>query len=260
MSFQILISTMNNKFHSRKLTLDVPHLIINQITKDIKPVKNEHTINMYDSGLSLSRNKALTNASGDICLISDDDLTYIGNIEQSIQQAFNKYPDVDIITFKISKSNGIDYKKYSDQPFYHNMRTLMKVSSVEIAIRRKAINNNLKFDEDFGLGAKYPTGEEVIFLTDALKQGKSILFYPLNIATHPDVSSGSNYNVDNLAKAKGAMLYRVFSSKSYLLCLAFAIKHHAKTPYTLKEFTRELIGGALEYRERMKKKSTTNGH
>ncbi|MGP5551145.1 glycosyltransferase family 2 protein [Psychrobacter namhaensis] len=253
MSFQILVSTMNNKFHSRNLTLDIPHLIINQITKDIRPVEDKHTINMYTSGLSVSRNEALSNASSDICLISDDDLTYIPNIHQSIQQVFNLYPDADIITFKISRSEGEDYKKYPNKPFYHNMRTLMKVSSVEIAIRRNVIEDKLRFDEDFGLGAKYPTGEEIIFLTDALKQGKSILFYPLTIANHPDISSGSNYSIGNLAKAKGAMLYRVFSSKSYLLCLAFAIKHHTKTPYTLKEFTRELIGGALEYKERMKK-------
>lgn len=258
MSFQILISTMNNKFHSRDLTLNTPHLIINQVTKDIKPVKNEHTINMYSSGLSLSRNKALDSASTNICLVSDDDLTYIPNISQVIQEVFNKYPNVDIITFKISKSDGVDYKEYPNEPFYHNMRTLMKVSSVEIALRRDIIRDNLKFDEDFGLGARYPTGEEIIFLTDALKQGKSILFYPLNIATHPDVSSGSNYNVENLAKAKGAMLYRVFSSKSYLLCLAFAVKHYNKTPYTLKKFTQELISGALEYRGLAKKKSKTN--
>lgn len=256
MSFQLLISTMNNKFHSRNLTIDTSHLIINQITEDIIPVKNANTINMYTTGLSLSRNQALNKASGDICLISDDDLTYIPNIDQSIQKIFNQYPDADIITFKISKSEDLDYKKYPDKPFYHNIRTLMKVSSVEIAIRREVIDSNLRFDENFGLGAKYPTGEEVIFLTDALKQGKSILFYPLNIAIHPEVSSGSDYSVNNLAKAKGAMLYRIFSAKSYLLCLAFALKHHTKTPYTLQEFTRELISGALEYRELMKKNTT----
>ena len=254
--FQVLISTMNNKFHSRALNLECSHLIINQITTDIKPIKSENTINMYTSGLSLSRNKALESTLSDICLISDDDLTYTPNLEHAIIDVFDKYPKADIITFKISKKDGGDYKKYPKVPFYHNMRTLMKVSSVEIAIRRNVIDSNLRFDKDFGLGAKYPTGEEIIFLTDSLKQGKSILFYPLNIATHPDVSSGSNYNVANLAKAKGAMLYRIFSNKSYLLCLAFALKHHKKTPYTLKEFTQELVGGALEYKKLMKKKST----
>ena len=251
---------MNNNFHSRKLALNAPHLVINQITKNISPIRDKHTITMYSSGLSLSRNKALENASSDICLISDDDLTYIPNIDQAIQQVFDEYPNVDIITFKISRSNGVDYKKYANKPFYHNLRTLMKVSSVEIAIRRQVIKTNLKFDEDFGLGAKYPTGEETIFLTDALKRGMSILYYPLNIATHPDISSGSNYNVKNLAKAKGAMLYRVFSDKSYLLCVAFAIKHHNKTPYTFRRFTQKLISGALEYRGAMKKKSKTNFH
>lgn len=253
MAFQIIISTMNNKFHLRHINLEIPHLIINQITEDIEPIEDNNTTNMFTSGLSKSRNKGLDETTADIILISDDDLTYLPNIDVSIQKAFAEYPDADIITFKIGKSGELDYKKYSDKPFYHNLKTVMSVSSVEIAVRKETINSKLRFDEDFGLGAKYPTGEEVIFLTDALKQGKSILFYPLTIAIHPDVSSGSNYNVKNLAKAKGAMLFRIFSYKSYLLCVVFALKHYSKAPYTLRKFTKELLNGAIEYQKSLKK-------
>lgn len=250
---------MNNKFHSRGLSVAAPHLIINQITsKDIVPIEDPSTINLFKSGLSLSRNCALKNSSSDICLISDDDLMYEPNFDKKIIEVFEKYPRADIITFKILKESGVEFKNYKKKPFYHNMKSVMRVASVEIAFRRASIINDLEFDERFGLGAQFPSSEENIFLTDALKKGKTILFYPLVIATHPDVSSGSNYQNPRLAKAKGAMLYRIFSSKSYLLCLAFAVKHYTKTPYTLKAFTQELISGALEYRGLMKKKSKNN--
>lgn len=249
MSFQILISTMNNNFHSRGLSVTAPHLIINQITsKDLVPSEDPSTINLFKSGLSLSRNCALENSSSDICLISDDDLTYEANFDQKIVEIFEQYPKADIITFKIMKESGVEFKNYKKKPFYHNIKSVMRVASVEIAFRRESIINDLKFDERFGLGSQFPSSEENIFLTDALKKGKTILFYPLVIATHPDVSSGSNYQNPGLAKAKGAMLYRIFSWKGYLLCLVFAARHYKKTPYSLIEFSKEMLSGIAEFK------------
>lgn len=251
MSFQLLISTMNNKFHSRGINIPVPHLIINQITsKDIIPSEDPSTINLFKSGLSLSRNCALKNSSSDICLISDDDLMYEPNFDKKIIEVFEKYPRADIITFKILKESGVEFKNYKKKPFYHNMKSVMRVASVEIAFRRASIINDLEFDERFGLGAQFPSSEENIFLTDALKKGKTILFYPLVIATHPDVSSGSNYQNPRLAKAKGAMLYRIFSWKGYFLCFIFAVRHYKKTPYSLIRFSQKMLSGIAEFKSR----------
>lgn len=247
MSFKVLISTMNNAFHKRDLKLNFPYLIVNQLTNDCVPTKNIHTLNVNQLGLSKSRNCALENANAEICLISDDDLTYSPNIKSDILEVFEQYPNVDIITFKVSTPDGGEYKKYSRKPFHHNLRTLMSVSSVEIALRRRVIEEGLRFDEKFGLGSVYPTGEEVIFLTDAYKKGKSILFYPLTIVTHPKESSGSNYKNTNLAKAKGAVFYRIFSWKGYFICLLFALKHYKNTPYSFLEFLKQLLNGAITY-------------
>lgn len=251
MRFQILISTMNNSFHDRGISIEPHYLVINQITNNNSPIKNDKTLNLFNSGLSVSRNYALEKSKADICMISDDDLTYLPNIEKNIVQVFNTYPDVDIITFKISNADGSDFKNnYAKKPFYHNMRSLMRVSSVEIVLRRHLIEQGLRFDEDFGLGSDRPTGEEIIFLTDALKKGNKILYYPLSIVCHPTETSGSNYQVKNLAKAKGAMFYRVFSWKSYFLCLLFSLKHYKKTPYSFLIFYKELLTGIQTYKKR----------
>lgn len=248
MDFQVLISTMNNKFHSRKLSLSFPYLVINQITENDLPAScDTHTINTTSKGLSISRNLALQYASSHICLLSDDDLTYLPNLGNKVIEAFNSYPDADIITFKIINADGSDYKDYSKVPFYHNHRTIMKVSSVEIGFRRNIVDDGIFFDENFGLGAKWPTGEENIFLSDALKNGKKILYCPIEIVCHPQLSSGFDYNNKRLAYAKGAMLHRIFSWKGYILCIFFAVKHYKRTPYSFTRFLGKLLYGCYSH-------------
>lgn len=253
MSFQILISTMNNKFHERNINMKIPHIVVNQITENIVPIHFGNTYNIFSKGLSISRNYALKKSTADICLISDDDLEYLDNIDKDIVDIFDKYPDADIITFKILNPDKTDSKKYSKKPFYHNIRTLMSVSSVEIAIRKSCLKDNILFDECFGLGTTYPSGEEVIFLTDCLKQGYKILYYPLPIVIHPFGGSGVDYTDPNRTKSKGAVLYRIFGWKAFLLCIPFSIKHYKKAPYSFLKFLREMLYGCLEYSNQVKK-------
>lgn len=177
-----------------------------------------------EKGLSKSRNKGISNATGDICIISDDDVEYIKNYEEIILKAFDENPDIDIITFRIVTPEGEMFKNYKDNEFEHTKRSILKVSSIEVAFRLKSIkNNNIRFDEDFGLGSKYISGEENIFLMDSIKKGLKIKYIPEVIAIHEKESSGKILN-EKAIYSKGPLFYRLFGLKSIILNLGFVIK------------------------------------
>lgn len=248
--FKILVSTTDDKFLERKNTPDSKYLIINQLIKKNKSQYNYDNMFIFkEKGLSRSRNSAIELCDSEIVLISDDDVQFIENIEEIVAKAFMENPDADIITFQVLTPDGKLFKNYSHHKYWHNIRTLMKVSSIEIAFKAKKIKNlGIKFDENFGLGSIFQTGEEFIFLTDALKKGLKILYLPIPIVIHPKESSGGRFNDENLIKAKGAMFYRVFGFWSYLISLLFAIKKHKLSDKSIFEFYKIMLNGIKEYK------------
>lgn len=204
-------------------------LVINQcLTIDIPSninIKNSNirVISVKDKGLSKSRNLAIANAIGDIIIPTDDDVIYNKYVVEIVNQTFQNLK-IDIATFKISTPEGHPFKKYSIYPFFHTIRTLLKVSSIEIAIRVDSIRNTeIFYDEKFGLGSEYPSGEENIYLTDALKKGLSIQYLPETIAIHPHITSGKLLDTEML-ETKGAVFCRLFGYKALLYFLPFAFK------------------------------------
>ena len=209
----------------------------------------ENLFEYTERGLSRSRNHALNHATGEICLLSDDDLYYKEDIEGIVNQAFDENPTADIITFQIETPEGESFKNYKAEPFWHTKRTIMRVSSVEMAFKKNAIEeNHLRFDENFGLGAEFPTGEENIFLSDALDKGLNLLYIPTPIVIHPLESSGQNYDNIKLVEAKGAMFERIFGIKGYAVSLLFAFKKYKHSKYSLFHFFGLMMQGAKHYR------------
>ncbi len=219
--------------------------------KDISISINDPTIRLFlfhEMGLAKSRNRAIELASEEICLFCDDDTLYTPGFEEHIQKAFEENPGADIITFQIKTPEGNLFKDYPKDKMFHNLRTIMKVSSIEIAFKRTSIlKAGLKFDERFGLKSNFPTGEENIFLADAIKKGLKILYIPVPIAIHPVETSGRTFD-ETLVKAKGAMFYRIFKEKAYLVSFLFAIKKYKNSPFSLLEFYNLMLKGINEFK------------
>ena len=233
MKTQVLISTMNQNNHNllNDMSIKKNGLFINQ-TKDFKEEKkelfNNHIwINSDSKGLSKSRNIALNNAVGEICVIGDDDLVYVENFQDIIFESFAKNPDMDIITFQVE---GIEkkFKKYTNKKKHINYVSSMKISSVEIAFKLSSIKKyNVTFDEDFGSGSKYIMGEENIFLFDCLRRNMKILYIPIKIADlHINSSSWfKGYDKDYFL-SKGAVFFRLSAKFSTFLITQFAIRKY----------------------------------
>lgn len=229
---QILMATMHRKsisdidWNYKNIKSEV--ILVNQA--DYVGVEKNENIKMLsclERGSSNSRNMAIKNASSEICLIADDDVAYVDNLEFIVEGVFGEYPDADVITFQIKTPQGDPFNSgYPKKAQWHNARSILRCASIEIAFRREAITKSgLRLDTDFGLGSKYLVHDEVIFLKDALDKGLKLLYVPIPIVIHPAESSGSNFT-KHLVMSKGAAFVRLFGLKGMFLNFLFAIKKY----------------------------------
>ena len=250
MTFDILIATMKGNFFKKETPIPTNAIIINQYDKE--PYTNTTRKNIYnfqEKGLSKSRNQAINISQADICLISDDDVMYLADINKTVIDGFTNNPEADIITFQVQTPESTPFKEYKKEKFWHTKKSIMSVCSIEIAFKRNVIQEkNLKFDEQFGLGSTFPTGEENIFLSDALKKNLNILYIPKPIVVHPMESSGNNYDSIALIEAKGAMFYRMFNMLGYMVSIVFTYKKYSSSTFSFKTFMLLMFGGISKYR------------
>lgn len=265
MKVEMLISTMNqenlNFFYQMNVTTKA--VIINQITNTnlILPEKIVDSqmafISLYDRGLSKSRNMALENATGDICVICDDDMKYIDGYDQTILNEYKSNPNIDIIVFQVNKNDGSFYKKYPKSNKILNFFTTMKVSSVEITFKKRAIEEaGIKYNELFGAGSKFYMGEESIFLSECIKKGLKVLFVPKSIGYLTDSESTwfKGFNSDYF-RVKGACFYAMSPVFYSLLIFQFAIRKYKtyKKDMNLINAIRSMYIGKKDYVKLLKK-------
>ena len=261
MSLEVIMSAVNLKEKSLLASgiLDLKSsktkcLIINQVEEkylfEIKS-RNLRLMSFAEKGLSKSRNSGLNNVSSEYTLITDEDIRFKNGFDKVILASFENNPKADIIVFQMETIEGKPQKPYKKNSAWLNVMGIMKVSSVEIAFRTEVVKNqNLNFDENFGLGSKYPTGEESIFLADALRKKLKILYVPTPIVIHPGTGSGYQFkNNVELIRSKGALFYRIFNWKSYFVCFLFALKKYKLSSVSFFEFLREMYKGISSYKQ-----------
>lgn len=162
--FEVIIISQDNHQSVEKLcNIYNKHISINHIKINKK-------------GLSLARNVGIQYAVGEVIVLSDDDCWYPNYGLKLIVEQFEEKDKMDVLLTQIyDPVRSCLYKKYSNaSKRINNMIELLSRSSIEISYRKN--NSGLLFDEHFGLGAKYVSGEENDFLIQCLKL-KRIIFY-----------------------------------------------------------------------------------
>ena len=140
---------------------------------------------MDGTGLSRNRNNALSMATGDICLIADDDNRYLPEYIQA--------------------------QTYEGAPLHPYPAPY--VCSVEITFRRSSIiSKDLKFDERFGLGSPLLcAGEEDVFMADAQRAGLNIKYIPKVIVQTKGITTSTGFiGNKKLQITKGATFRHVY--------------------------------------------------
>lgn len=238
---EILISTMDRNelsflepmFPGRNIS-EFNILIVNQTNTNTvleSDLPNVRIINSFEYGLSKSRNLALTNAIGEIGLIADDDVVYHPNFDREILNAFAKYRNAAMITFQFSNENNLPRKKYINRERQiTSLKNELDISSCEMAIRMDAIQKNkVRFNEFFGLGAKFPSGEETIFLKEMLNQKLPVFHVCKVIGKHPQKSTGSQQENKGYIRGLSALKYLKYGTWSRFSLMRFiflAVKNH----------------------------------
>lgn len=138
-------------------------------------------INSDTIGLSTSRNIGIENSYGDVLVFLDDDIVLHPEFLDLFQNLVQS--ESSIVTGKIKQVNHIKPKKYKSSIFKHNWYSIIKVSAMECLYKREVFQK-LRFNENFGLGAIYSSGEENILLKNALDLGLSITYHPYFSVKH----------------------------------------------------------------------------
>lgn len=185
MKLEVLVSCMYQKNTDivRKTRISTDVLIINQTNFmgwDITETHNQliRLFNTTERGLSRSRNTALHHATGDICLICDDDEILADNYKDIICQAFEKIPDAAIIAFDVKN------KTTRLKPRLQQVRRIgsLKLASYQLALKRESIlKAGVYFDTFMGAGSGNGCGEENKFLWDCIRKQLKIYYVPIAI-------------------------------------------------------------------------------
>ena len=180
------------------------------------------------TGLSRSRNAALDAAEGDIVLIADDDVTHLPGAHAGIRAFFAENPGVSLLAGQSFTPDGRPRKRFAPRPRRLRRWNAGGISSHELAFRRAPVRAaGIRFDESFGAGAGTPAflGEEYIFVADCLGAGLEGAYVPLPVSIHPPDSSGFVWDGPAAARARAAVITRVFGPAAAPMRLAFALKN-----------------------------------
>lgn len=205
-------------------------------------------------GLSVNRNTALSLATAPLLLISDDDVEYTEEGLSEIIRAFDVYKEMDILTFRYASSSHTKY--YPSVPCdLANPEKGYFITSFEIALRRKAVKGKIWFNENFGIGASFPSGEEDIFIRECLDAGIKGLYLPITIARHDGTTTSErNLMLPSRPQTKGAVFLRLHPRDWFLRMIAHALREiplwaKGLVPSPLS-YCRNWLKGAMEARKR----------
>lgn len=175
-------------------------------------------------GLSCNRNHALSKSTAPLLLVSDDDVSYSEKGLRSVIENFREHPEVDIITFRFESASVT--KCYPSSSFHlDKVPKGYFVSSIEIAFRRDAVKGKIWFNENFGIGAMFSSGEEDIFIKDCLDSGLTGIYVPQSIAVHDQPTTSSrNLLLPERPLAKGAVFIHLHPSDWFLRMIAHALR------------------------------------
>lgn len=257
MTLEFLIATVDftdtsfiKKMFTKLKISEVNYTIINQTKKptesEIHFSPTQKVVNYSERGISKSRNRAIDQATGEICLIADNDLVYLPNCVNAVTEQYENDPNLDVAVFQIVTPEGLPYKKYRNESFrVKKPLQQMQISSVEISFKLARIKEKgLRFNENMGLGANYTHGEELLFINACIKNGLMVKYFPIPIVIHPKESSGKTYSENNVI-ASGITFLKLFPVTFLLFDLYFAVKRFPRYKQTMSfyQYLNYLIKG-----------------
>lgn len=178
---------MHEKDHSiiERSNVQTDVVVVNQCDKDsvdefdFKNKKGEtcHAkfINTTERGLSRSRNMAIRNAWGDVCLICDDDEWLSDDYADTIIKAYKDKSTADFIAFACEREGHSYPLKWQKLGFVQ----ILKTSSIQMTFILNTIRKKyIYFDVLMGSGTGNGAGEENKFMMRCRKENLKMYYCP----------------------------------------------------------------------------------
>lgn len=233
-SIQHCLSTMNYKGDEllNRMNIKADCLIIDQTDRyEYKNyIHNGFRVDKYsmkEKGISISRENALIRATGDIIIVSDDDIAYSNDYLEKIEAAFLKYKDADMICFKIDRKNSSERKDIKHSSFKRvHIYNGLRYGAINFVFKRKSIlKYNIHFSQLFGNNI-YSSGEDTLFIVEMLKKKMKVYSSDVSIG-EVDLSTSSwfdGYNKKYFIN-RGALFYSISRWLAIPLCIQFYFRH-----------------------------------
>lgn len=225
-------------------------------TKDDRPSASIMILSTETRGVGINRNLALLLARTPFVLFADDDMQYEDCYPDMVARAFEEVSDADILVFNLSYRNAgdVNRRRVNNKVKRLHFYNIMNYGAPRIALRLDAQrSSSLWFSTEFGGGAIYGAGEDVLFLLNAIKKGLKAYSYPAQIATTDLADSswfcgyGEKYFYD-----KGAQFRAISRFLWPLLTLQLVLRHRETTSLLgLVSSLVWLVRGACRYTKRM---------
>lgn len=177
------------------------------------------------SGLSHNRNIGMAASDAPLMLIADDDIRYSPEGLKSVIKAFQENPDYCFLTFRFSGDANTKRYPPEETDISSGFPKNYFITSFELALRRDKLPADIYFNEHFGIGARFPHGEENLFVNELQQRGLKGRFIPVTICSHEGITTG-NRVLDNpkLIEAQGAVVSRLYPATWRIRMLLFAAR------------------------------------
>lgn len=257
MNMEVLVSTMNQEVKdlslAKKMNIQTKATIINQTNE--YGFSNNEEIKMHsyaERGVGKSRNSALLRATGDICLMADDDMVYVDGYKEIVEKAYEKYNDADFIVFNVRVHYPDRTVERVSKPGRVRFFNSLKYGTVTFSFYKNVISReNIFFSLLFGGGAKFSSGEDTLFLWTCLKKGLKVYAEETVIADVYNYESSwfKGYN-EKFYKDKGALFKALEPRWHLLLNLQLAIRKRKEygSEKSIFEILRIMNNGAKEFK------------
>lgn len=183
-------------------------------------------LNRAERGAARNRNVVLERSTADVCVFADDDLRFVDGYPALVCEAFDACPQADILIFNLIEKHPI--RKVNTR--YRRVRwySYGPYGAPRLVLRRAAVvGAGLRFNEAFGGGARYSSGEDSIFLHDCIKRDLKVYAAPLALAELDQNSSSTHFTGFNRSFFfnKGAMYTHLHPIAHPLFSLLYVIRH-----------------------------------
>ena len=238
-NLQVLVATMHQADLSivDKMNIRCNAVIANQsdreeVVNGNSAYGNVKMITTPTRGVGLNRNIALMASDADVLLFADDDIVYNDDMHEGVLNAFSRLPDADVIIFGIDiVKGGAVVEKRNTEIRRLRIWNSMRYGTCRMAVRRKAlIENNITFNQCFGGGCEFSSGEDTLFLKACFDHGLKVYSYSYNLgACCKDTSTWFVGHNEKFFYDKGVLIRRLFPKSAYLMALYFAIRFKRET-------------------------------